>query len=104
MGPGSRGKTLIDNDLGAPPPRGRFRVRGAGEDYRAAMAARMSSRAARAAGQVAASRPRMAAMIRKTIRVGTGTTMSVMPCCLSEAAKATPSPVPPPPRQSGPED
>ena len=56
----------------------------------AAMAASTSSLAARRAGQVAAPSPSSAARTRNTTRLAMGMTMSVMPCCFSEAAKAVP--------------
>ena len=60
----------------------------------AAMAASTSSFAARRAGQVAAPSPSSADRTRNTTRLATGMTMSVMPCCFSDAAKATPRAVP----------
>ena len=57
---------------------------GSTADHSAAMAASTSSRAARRAGQLAASRPSSAARTRKTTRFETGTTVSVMPCECSD--------------------
>jgi hypothetical protein len=58
------------------------------------MAASTSSRAARRAGQLAATRPSTAARTRKITMLGTGTTVSVMPCCLREETSARPIPMP----------
>jgi hypothetical protein len=58
------------------------------------MAASTSSRAARRAGQLAAISPARAASRRNSTRLDAGTTVSVMPCCLSDETSAMPIPVP----------
>ena len=66
------------------------------DGHSVAMAASTSRRAARRAGQVAAARPKRADSTKNTAILDIGTTTSVIPCCLSESANATPNPVPTP--------
>jgi RNA polymerase sigma-70 factor (ECF subfamily) len=77
-----------------PPPSAAWPGRYPAERYSVAMAARMSRRAARRAGQVAAIRPSTADSSRKITRLDTGTTVSVMPLGRSETTRARPSAVP----------
>src|ERR1019366_4328145 len=85
---------ILPEDVAPCGPTGRWGCRAPVAAYSAAMAASTSSLAALRAGQDAAPSPSSAARTRKTTRLVKGTTMSVMPCCFNDAAKATPSPVP----------